>query len=97
MNSNLRIPLLLCIAFGICLGQLLFEFAGMAVSTLIRPLIKGILGKVFDGMDSQYLQIGTFISGSIGLAVTAVLLWLVWQKVAEPIIKKDTTPQDPKP
>ena len=96
MNSNQRIPLLIVIAFGICLGQFLFETASMAVRTLIRPLIHGILGKVFDGMDSQYLQIGSFISGVIGLAVTAVLLWLVWQKVAEPLIKKNT-PEDPKP
>ena len=96
MNSNQRIPLLLIIAFGMCLGHLLFETAQMAVSTLIRPLVRGILGKVFDGMDSQYLQIGSFISGVITIGVSAVLLWLVWQKFAEPLIKKDT-PQDPKP
>ena len=92
MNPNQRIPLLLCIAFGICLGNLLFEAASMIVRTLVSPLIHGILGKVFSGMDSQYLQIGSFLSGAIAIGVTGVLLWLAWQRFAEPLIKKDTTP-----
>ena len=94
MNSNQRIPLILCIAFGICLGNLLFEFAGMAIRTLISPLIRGILGKVFNGLDSQYLQIGSFISGSIALGATGVLLWFAWQRYAEPQFKKDTATSD---
>ena len=92
MNSNQRIPLVLCIAFGICLGQLLLEAASMAVRTLVTPLIHGLLGKVFSGMDSQYLQIGSFIAGVISIGVTVVLLWFAWQRFAEPLIKKDTTP-----
>ena len=92
MNANQRIPIILCIAFGLCLGHLLFEAAGMTVRTLISPLIHGMLGKVFSGMDSQYLQIGSFLSGAIGIAVSAAILWFVWQRFAEPLVKKDTTP-----
>ena len=92
MNANQRIPVILCIAFGLCLGHLLFEAAGMTVRTLISPLIHGMLGKVFSGMDSQYLQIGSFLSGAIGIAFSAAILWFVWQRFAEPLVKKDTTP-----
>ena len=92
MNSNQRIPIILCIAFGICLGQMLLELSGMTVRTLISPLVNGILGTVFNGMDSKYLQIGSFISGVIGIGVNVVILWFVWQRFAEPLIKKDTTP-----
>ena len=92
MNSNQRIPLVLCIAFGICLGNLLSEFASMAVRTLISPLIRGILGRVFNGLDSQYLQVGSFLAGAIAIAATAVLLWFAWQRYAEPQIKKDAAP-----
>ena len=96
MNSNQRIPLVLCIAFGMCLGGLLSEFAGMAVRTLLTPLLRGILGKVFNGLDSQYLQLGSFIAGTIAIAATAALLWLAWQRLAEPLIKKEA-PKDPAP
>lgn len=96
MNTNQRIPLLLIIAFGVCLGQILLETAQLAARTLVQPLIRGILGKVFDGMDSQYLQIGSFLSGAIGIAVIAVLLWLAWTKFAEPTIKKNSS-DEPKP
>lgn len=92
MNANQRIPIILCIAFGLCLGHLLFEAAGMTVRTLISPLIQGMLGKVFSGMDSQYLQIGSFLSGAIAIAFSAAILWFVWQRFAEPLVKKDTTP-----
>ena len=90
MNSNQRIPLILCIAFGICLGNLLSEFAQMAVRTLVSPLTRGILGKVFNGLDSQYLQVGSFLAGAIAIAATAALLWFAWQRYAEPQIQKDT-------
>ena len=92
MNSSLRIRLILCIAFGICFGHLLLDLVEMTVKTLITPNIQTLLGKVFAGLDSQYLQIGTFISGAIPICITAGLLWFVWRRFAEPRLGKDNAP-----
>ena len=92
MNPNQRIPLIICIAFGICLGQLLVEAASMTVSTLVSPLLHGILGKVFNGLDSQCLQLGAFLSRGTGISVSAIILWIVWRRFAKPQLNKDTAP-----
>src|SRR5438094_722453 len=74
------------------LGNVIWEFATMAVRTLVSPLLRGILDKVISGMNSQYLQIGSFLMETLALAAAVVLLWFVWKKFAEPQVKKDTQP-----
>ncbi len=92
MNYNQRNAFIICIAFGFVLGSAIWEFASMTVSTLISPLLRGMLDKVISGLNSQYLQIGTFLIKTLELAGAVVLLWFVWKKLAEPQVKKETQP-----
>jgi hypothetical protein len=92
MSYNQRNAFIICIAFGFVLGSAIWEFGTMVVRTLVSPLLRGVLDKVISGMNSQYLQIGTFVAETLALAAVVVLLWFVWKKFAEPQVKKETQP-----
>ena len=89
MNHRRHFPLILCIAFGICLGELLSALSGTLLKDLILPLI-GVIGGTpdFSALHLGPLRIGMLINNSIGIAINFGILWLIWRWLAKRLLKK---------